>query len=137
MALMQITIIPLGTASVSVGDHVAAVQRLLTEKGVPHQLNDMGTLIEGEPAALLQLAAAIHELPFQHGCQRIVTQIVLDDRRDKQIAIGDKTAAVKQRLAGDNSILNQDGNATAKRATTRQHTEYGEEQRSTADTINA
>lgn len=99
MALMQITIIPLGTASVSVGDHVAAVQRLLVREGVPHQLNDMGTLLEGEPADLLHLAAAIHELPFQHGCQRVVTQISLDDRRDKKVAIGDKTAAVNQRLA--------------------------------------
>ena len=98
MALMQITIIPLGTASVSVGDHVAAVQRLLAAKGVPHQLNDMGTLIEGDPAELLRLAGTIHELPFQHGCRRVVTQISLDDRRDKKIAIGDKTAAVKQRL---------------------------------------
>ncbi|MEW6594433.1 MAG: MTH1187 family thiamine-binding protein [Thermodesulfobacteriota bacterium] len=99
MALMQITIIPLGTASVSVGDHVAAVQRLLAEKGVPHRLHDMGTLIEGEPADLLRLAAAIHEMPFQHGCQRVVTQIAIDDRRDKKIAIGDKTAAVHARLA--------------------------------------
>jgi uncharacterized protein (TIGR00106 family) len=99
MALMQITIIPLGTGSVSVGDHVAEVQRLLAEQGVPHQLNDMGTLVEGEAAELLRLAATIHELPFQHGCQRVVTQMVLDDRRDKKIAIGDKTAAVTARLA--------------------------------------
>lgn len=99
MALMQITIIPLGTGSVSVGDHVAAVQRLLAARGVPHRMGDMGTLIEGRPVELLHLAAAIHELPFAHGCQRVVTQISLDDRRDKQVAIGDKTAAVKERLA--------------------------------------
>lgn len=99
MALMQITIIPLGTPSASVGDHVAAVERLLTDKGIPHQLGDMGTLIEGEAAELLALAAELHALPFARGCQRVVTQVVLDERRDKKVAIGDKVATVRQRLA--------------------------------------
>lgn len=98
MALMQITIIPLGTATASVGDHVAAVARLLAEKGIPHQVGDMGTLIEGEAAELLHLAADLHALPFKEGCHRVVTQIVLDERRDKRVAIGDKSAAVTARL---------------------------------------
>lgn len=98
MALMQITIIPLGTASTSVGDYVAGIERLLAAHNIPHQLNDMGTLVEGTPDELLRLAATLHDLPFQQGCQRVVTQISLDDRRDKKISIGDKIAAVTERL---------------------------------------
>lgn len=98
MALMQITIIPLGTATPSVGDHVAGVQQLLDKKQADYELCDMGTVIYGEPVELLQLAAEIHEYPFQHGVERVVTNIVLDDRRDIQRRIGEKRAAVRQRL---------------------------------------
>ena len=57
-------------------------------------LNDMGTVIYGNTGELLQLAAEIHEHPFSRGAQRVVTQIVLDDRRDKKRGIGAKRQAV-------------------------------------------
>lgn len=98
MALLQLTVIPLGTATTSVGDHVAAIQKMLTNTDASFQLNDMGTVIEGEATELLALAARLHEVPFSNGAQRVVTQIVLDDRRDKEIHIGDKRAAVQRRL---------------------------------------
>ncbi|MDA8163845.1 MAG: MTH1187 family thiamine-binding protein [Desulfobacteraceae bacterium] len=98
MALMQLTIIPMGTGSPSVGDYVADVQKALEKEGASFKLADMGTIVEGEPAALLTLAARLHELPFGRGLQRVVTQISLDDRRDKQVGLGDKTASVRRRL---------------------------------------
>jgi len=98
MALMQITIIPLGTATPSVGDHVAGVQKLLEEKHADYQLCDMGTVIYGTPVELLQLAAEIHEYPFNHGVERVVTNIVIDDRRDINRKIGEKRDAVLKRL---------------------------------------
>ena len=99
MALMQITIIPLGTKTASVGRYVADIQELLAARGVDFVLNDMGTVIHGKAAELLKLAADIHEHPFSKGAQRVVTQIVLDERRDKDPAIGDKTKAVEDILA--------------------------------------
>jgi len=99
MALLQLTVIPLGTATPSVGDHVAAIQKTLAAAGVPFQLNDMGTIIEGEAADLLALAAKLHEVPFAHNAQRVMTQITLDDRRDKKVSIGDKCKAINDRLS--------------------------------------
>ncbi|OIP44488.1 MAG: hypothetical protein COX17_03550 [Deltaproteobacteria bacterium CG23_combo_of_CG06-09_8_20_14_all_60_8] len=99
MALMQITVIPLGLASSSVGEYVADIELFLQKAGVACQLNDMGTVIQGKAAELFGLAARIHELPFNKGVRRVVTQIVLDDRRDQAVAIGDKVAAVRARLA--------------------------------------
>ena len=61
-------------------------------------LTDMGTLIQGDIQELLQVVSRIYDLPFQRGAQRVVTHMVIDDRRDKEIAIGDKTAAVKEKL---------------------------------------
>ena len=100
MALMQITIIPLGTMTPSVGEHVAGVQKLLEEKQADYQLCDMGTVIHGTAAELLQLAVEIHEYPFSRGVERVVTNIVLDDRRDRERKIGEKREAVLQRLKG-------------------------------------
>ncbi len=98
MALMQITIIPVGTGSTSVGRFVADVQRLLEDAGVEYALNDMGTEIYGTPTELFALAARIHEEPFRQGAERVVTQIVIDDRRDLDRHIGDKQRAVRRRL---------------------------------------
>lgn len=98
MAIMQLTIIPLGTQTPSVGQYVADIQQTLRREGFPHELTDMGTIIEGEPQELLALAARLHALPFVHGAQRVVTQVVLDERRDKTVKLGDKTAAVQARL---------------------------------------
>lgn len=98
MALMQLTVIPLGTASPSLSGYVAEIERALLREGARFQLTDMGTIIEGEPAALLALAARLHALPFAQGAQRVATQITLDERRDKPVALGDKVAAVRARL---------------------------------------
>jgi uncharacterized protein (TIGR00106 family) len=98
MAIMEISIIPLGTGQVSVGGFVADLVRYLRQEGLPHQLTDMGTLVEGTPARLLEVAGKLHELPFAQGVKRVVTRIVIDDRRDKAVALGDKTRAVEDRL---------------------------------------
>lgn len=99
MALMQITIIPLGTATPSVGEYVADVERFLLARGIEHRLQDMGTVVPGEPDVLFRLAAEIHNLAFGKGVQRVVTHITVDDRRDVQQGLGDKQQAVRQRLA--------------------------------------
>lgn len=98
MALMQITVIPLGTGSTSVGDYIVDIERFLTEKGVEHSLHDMGTVIAGSTAELLQLAEEMHRLPFARGAERVVTNIMLDDRHDIKRGLGDKQQSVRQRL---------------------------------------
>ncbi len=98
MALMQITVIPLGAGSAGLGEYVADIQKVLERENANFELNDMGTVIQGETHDLLALAAKISELPFQKGVKRVVTQIVIDDRRDKQVVIGTKVASVKARL---------------------------------------
>jgi uncharacterized protein (TIGR00106 family) len=100
MALLQLTTIPLGTASPSVGDYVADIQTELTRLNIPFCLNDMGTVIEGNISELLAIIEKIYEIPFQRGARRVVTQIVIDDRRDKAVALGDKVTAVADILAG-------------------------------------
>lgn len=96
MALLQLTMIPLGEG-VSVGDYVADIQKKLKQEGATFRLNDMGTVIEGEVKELLQLLQNIYETPFDRGAVRVVTHIVIDDRRDKAVHIGNKISSVTTR----------------------------------------
>jgi len=98
MALMEISVVPLGLGQVSVGDYIADLIRYLRERGIPHRLTDMGTIVEGDAAFLLTVARDLHELPFRRQVQRVVTDIKIDDRRDKPVHLEDKVQAVGRRL---------------------------------------
>jgi len=98
MALMEISVVPLGLGQPSVGDYIAEVVRYLKKGNIPHLLTDMGTLVQGDPSTLLAVAQALHELPFARGVKRVVTHITIDDRRDKEVKLGDKTKSVQARL---------------------------------------
>ena len=80
------------------GDFVAPVIKYLQPEGIPYELTDMGTLIHGHAARLLKVAQVLHELPFEQGVNRVVTHITIDDRRDKDVHLGDKVKSVKVRL---------------------------------------
>ena len=98
MAIMEISVVPLGLGHPSVGDYIAEVVKYLDNQGISHELTDMGTLVHGNAATLLKVAQALHELPFKQGVKRVMTHISIDDRRDKEVFLGDKKKSVKARL---------------------------------------
>ena len=67
-------------------------------QGLPYELTDMGTIIEGNIDQLLAVAKALHESTFSNGAKRVYTVIKIDDRRDKEVHLGQKTGSVKERL---------------------------------------
>ncbi|MEN8200160.1 MAG: MTH1187 family thiamine-binding protein [Thermodesulfobacteriota bacterium] len=97
MPLLQFTMIPMGEG-VSVGDHVAEIQKRLLEEGATFRLTDMATVVEGDVQELFRLLESIYETPFKHGAQRVVTNITIDDRRDKEVHIGEKIQSVTDRI---------------------------------------
>ena len=98
MAIMEISVTPLGLGNTSLGDFIAELVKYLRREKIPHLLTDMGTLVQGDPSRLLEVARALHELPFSRGVKRVVTHLTIDDRRDKEVLLGEKTAAVQARL---------------------------------------
>jgi uncharacterized protein (TIGR00106 family) len=98
MPIAEISVIPLGTASPSVGDYVANCVKILEEMGLNYQLTPMGTVFEGELEEILEAVRRIHEVPFQMGCQRVVTTLKIDDRRDKPATMRSKVEGVERRL---------------------------------------
>lgn len=98
MALMQIVIMPRVGEGTGLSSFVAEIQKFLETRGMPFHLHDMGTIVEGTAAELWELAAKLHELPFQRGVRRVYTIVNMDDRRDKKVALGDKVAAVRGKI---------------------------------------
>jgi uncharacterized protein (TIGR00106 family) len=98
MALAQISIVPVGTGGSSIGDWIAEAVRVLENEGAKYELSSMGTLIEGKPKEVFLLAKKVHEAAFAKGIRRVITTIVIDDRRDKEVTMKSKITSVKKRL---------------------------------------
>lgn len=98
MAIIQFTVVPLGTAGTSLSAYVAEVHRVLESSGVKNQLTPMGTILEGPLDQLLEVIRKVHELPFDQGVKRVMTLINIDDRRDKQATAQAKLQSVRDKL---------------------------------------
>ncbi|OCA85801.1 hypothetical protein A8F94_13085 [Bacillus sp. FJAT-27225] len=101
MAIVDVTVIPVGTGTPSVSEYVAEIHRVLKryEGKIKYQLTPMSTLIEGDLKELLEIVRELHEVPFEKGLQRVCTNIRIDDRRDKESTMEKKLKAIETRLA--------------------------------------
>jgi len=98
MAVVFLSITPLGTGTPSVSRYVAGVEEILRASGLSHQLTAMGTIIEGDLDAILEVVRQMHEQPFTQGALRVSTFIKIDDRRDKVHTIAGKMRSVEEKL---------------------------------------
>jgi uncharacterized protein (TIGR00106 family) len=100
MAVVFLSIAPLGTGTPSVSRYVAGVERILRESGLKSQLTAMGTIIEGDLDEILKVVRRMHEHPFTQGALRVSTLVKIDDRRDKEHTIEGKMRSVEEKLRG-------------------------------------
>ncbi|CAM4048956.1 MTH1187 family thiamine-binding protein [Bacillus manliponensis] len=100
MAIVDVTIIPIGTGTPSVSEYVAEIQKVLEKNSdrIKYQLTPMNTIIEGELPVLFEVIQQMHEVPFSKGLSRVATNIRVDDRRDKKSTMEGKLKAVQSRL---------------------------------------
>lgn len=100
MAIAEINIIPLGTGTPSVSEHVArAVKVLQQEKALKYEITSMGTIIEGDLDKILEMVKKMHEEAFSDEVTRVVTILKIDDRRDKALSMSSKVHSLKEKLA--------------------------------------
>lgn len=104
MAIAAVSISPVGVG-VSVSRHVAAAIAVLqAQDRVRWQLDSMFTTLEGEPADLFAVIAAMQEAVFAAGAVRVGTVIKMDERRDRPaVRMEDKVRAVRERLASSDA----------------------------------
>ncbi len=97
MAMMEISVVPVGTGKPGVSEYVAKALKKVKESGLEYMLTPMGTLIVGEVEELLALASRIHNSVLKD-CERVVTYIKLDDRKDKPLTFEGKIKSVEEKL---------------------------------------
>jgi uncharacterized protein (TIGR00106 family) len=99
MAIVQVSIVPLGTKTTSISNYVArALKVLQKQKSVKYKLTPMGTVLEGDLDRVLSVVRKMHESVFGEGVQRVVTIVNIDDRRDKKATMESKISSVEDKL---------------------------------------
>jgi len=99
MAIAEVSIIPMGTKTPSVGKHVArAVKVLQQEKNMKYEITSMGTIIEGDLEKILMVVKKMHEEAFGEGVARVITTIKIDERRDKASSMSEKVNSLRRKL---------------------------------------
>jgi uncharacterized protein (TIGR00106 family) len=98
MAILQISVVPIGTGGTSLSAYVADCLRILKKEKVRYELSSMGTNIEGDLRDLFKIAFKMHQTPFKKGALRVLTTLKIDDRRDKKGTLKGKKRAVENKL---------------------------------------
>jgi uncharacterized protein (TIGR00106 family) len=98
MAILEISVVPIGTGDTSLSPYVADCLRILKKEKVRYELSSMGTNIEGNLKELIQIALKMHQAPFKKGALRVLTTLKIDDRRDKKGTLEGKKRAVREKL---------------------------------------
>jgi uncharacterized protein (TIGR00106 family) len=98
MALMEITVVPLGTGT-SLSKYVARAVRVVESiPEIDYELTSMGTIVQGRMDRLLEVAQKMHQAVLDAGAQRVSTLIRIDDRVDKEATLSSKLKSLKREL---------------------------------------
>jgi uncharacterized protein (TIGR00106 family) len=99
MAILSISVVPVGTGSTSVSAYVARCHEVLAgATGIKYELTPMATIVEGDLDTLLGVVKDLHNVPFESGAKRVLTTVIIDDRLDKKITMKGKVDAVRSKL---------------------------------------
>lgn len=95
MIISQLSIAPVG-AGTSLNKYVKRALDSLRKNNVNFEVNDMATVIETEDLeTLFKVVQEAHNAVIKAGAKRVITEIKIDDRRDKNVIIGTKVKAVQ------------------------------------------
>jgi len=98
MALVEVSVVPVGTGSSSFSSVVSQALKEAHESGVRYDVNATSTVLEGDLPVLLDVARKMHEAGFIGGARRVVTNISIDERKDKDLRIEEAVEAAESGL---------------------------------------
>ena len=95
MILAQLSVYPIGEGT-SLSRFVKKGIKIIKDSGYHYEIGGMSTCIEvPDLDALFRLVRQVHQAQVDEGGQRIVIDLKVDDRRDKEATIGSKRDSVK------------------------------------------
>ncbi len=96
--IVQFSTSPVGEG-VGVSGFVAEALKEVKSSGLRFQLTPMSTILEADSVEeALDVVLRAHEAVFKAGAKRVVTDIKIDDRRDKPRRMEDKVEEVLRQL---------------------------------------
>ena len=94
MIIAQLSIAPIGKGT-SVSTYVQQVINILEKEGIKYQTNPMATIIEtNDLTTLFSIVQKAHDAVVQAGAKRIITELKIDDRKDKNVTMESKLKAL-------------------------------------------
>jgi len=95
MIIAQLSIAPVGRGT-SLSKYVKVAIETLKKENVKFEANAMATVIETEDLdTLFNVVQKAHNAVIAAGGERIITELKIDDRRDKNITIESKLKSVR------------------------------------------
>lgn len=95
MIVASLSIAPLGKGT-SVSRYVKIVLEILKQEHITYTTNAMSTVIETKDIeTLFGVIQKAHHAVASAGAERIITEIKIDDRRDKEATINKKLQSVQ------------------------------------------
>ncbi|KYK27260.1 hypothetical protein AYK20_08400 [Thermoplasmatales archaeon SG8-52-1] len=95
MIISQLSIAPVGKG-ISLSKYVKLVINCLKKHKIKFVTNDMATVIETKDLeTLFNVVSRAHEAVIDAGAKRVITELKIDDRRDKNVIIGSKINSLK------------------------------------------
>lgn len=94
MILAQLSIYPVGDG-VSLGRFVKKGVKIIEESGYTYQVGGLSTAVEvPEMQDLFDLVSKIRQAQLDEGARRLIIEIKVDDRRDKDATLAGKIDSV-------------------------------------------
>jgi len=94
--LAEFSIFPLGKG-VSLSAYVGKVLDIIDKSGLDYKLTSMGTIIEGDFNKVMSLIAKCHKAVLKD-CDRVITNIKIDDKKGAKRDISKKITSVEKAL---------------------------------------
>ncbi len=92
--LAEFSIFPLGKGE-SVSNYVGRILNIVDKSGLDYKLTAMGTIVEGDFEKVMSLIIKCHKAMLKD-CERVVTNIRIDDRKGRKKAILRKLKSVEK-----------------------------------------
>ena len=95
MIISQLSIAPVGKGT-SLSKYVKIVLKILLKNNIKFETNDMATVIETKDLdTLFRAVKEAHNAVINAGAKRVITELKIDDRKDKKMIIGTKVKSVQ------------------------------------------
>jgi uncharacterized protein (TIGR00106 family) len=95
MIISQLSIAPVGKGT-NLSKYVKIVLNVIVKNKIKFETNDMATIVETENLdTLFRVVKEAHNAVLKSGAKRVITELKIDDRRDKDVILGEKVESVR------------------------------------------